>query len=123
MTRYDNAYEHKCPLCGKETIGFDYWRYCCGLKLFPLIGDTVSRSIKIGNEVEPQYREGVRNREILLKAMEILSRVDWFMKWLVEVQPDTTPYIYNEWLRDDPPCTGTNYRQILRMFKEGMEDD
>lgn len=45
MNRYDISYRHKCPVCGKETQGFDYWGHCCSLTMFPLNeGDSVSRS-------------------------------------------------------------------------------
>ena len=46
--------------------------------------------------------------------IKLYERMDWFLKWLGNTCPDTFPYIAQEWLRSDPPCTGTWARSLVR---------
>ena len=45
--------------------------------------------------------------------VDLFERIDWFFKWLITVEPDLQGYIYQEWLRSDPPCTGSRMRKLL----------
>ena len=66
-----------------------------------------------------------RKQDQLKRSLELLERLDWFLRWLIISEPDMVSYIYNEWTRGDhTPCTGTRYRKLMEeiepKFKEGV---
>ena len=91
--------------------------WICTVKLDLPGYNSTNGVIKLGNEIES--RELARTKEQLRQALSILKRVDWFLRWLEETEPDATlGWICNEWTRGDPPCTGTRYRDLLRSIED-----
>lgn len=48
---------------------------------------------------------------------KLYERIDWFLKWLIGIEPNVTSYVYQEWLRCDPYCTGVWAREKMEELK------